>query len=174
MARTKRRPGRSTPPPDYLLGEPIRPAQWQYIETLLGQRQVPDEFSAHTLLDKFHRDLLDKDSASDLIDALKALPRVFRGGRAAGRSADLPNVPPGRYCIFGGTGSKAQFYRVRYGSGQFEGWAYLDIQSDGGFYPVTSTAQARRILEAIQRDPQRAAERYINFTRLTTTRRGNP
>lgn len=163
---SRRRMVRTTVPPDYLSQEePIRPAQRQYIEGLIRERLVPDGFSDQDLLDRYQTDRIDGTGASSLIDALKALPRVYRGGRAAGRTADLPSVPAGRYCIFGGTGSKARFYRVRHGKDQFDGWTYLDIQASDNFYPVTSVREARRILEEIQRNPKGAAERYAHFLR---------
>jgi hypothetical protein len=163
---TRRRPTRTTVPSGYLdTGEPVRPAQRQFIDDLLGQRFVPEDFSEQELLDRYNTNRIDRHGASALIDALKALPRVYRGGRAAGRTADLPSVPAGRYCIFGGTGSKARFYRIRHGKDQFDGWTYLDIQASDNFYPVTSVREARRILEEIQRDPKRAAKRYAHFLR---------
>jgi hypothetical protein len=156
---------RTTVPPDYLDigGEPIRSAQRNFIENLLEQREVPADFSSQDLLDRYREDRIDKDRASELIDALLVLPRVYRGGRAAGRTADLPEVPAGRYCIFGGPGSKAQFYRVRHGGGQYQGWTYLDSQISDDFYPVIGVGKARRILENINKDPKRAAERYSHL-----------
>jgi hypothetical protein len=141
----------------------MRPAQRTFVETLLEQRDVPPDFASQSLLDKFKEDKITRSEASVLIDALKALPRVYRGGRAAGRTADLPDVPEGRYCIFGGSGSAAQFYRVRRGSGQYEGWTYLDIQASDDFYPITNISRARRILEEINNDPMAAAVRYSHL-----------
>jgi hypothetical protein len=164
MAKTtRRRPTRTTVPSGYLdTGEPVRPAQRQFIDDLLGQRFVPEDFSEQELLDRYNTNRIDKHGASTLIDALKALPRVYRGGRAAGRTADLPEVRAGRYCLYGAHGAP-EFYRVRHGEGQFDGWTYLDIQASDEFHPITSVGRARRVLEEINTDPKRAAVRYSHL-----------
>lgn len=164
MTRPRRQPVRSKPPQEYFDSlDPMRPAQRDYIETLLSQRDVPPGFASEGLLDKFKEDKITRTEASSLIDALKALPRVHRLDRAAGRTADLPDVPEGRYCIFGGPGSSAQFFRVRRGKGQYEGWTYLDAQASDTFYPITNIGRARRILDQINKDPKKAAVRYSHL-----------
>jgi hypothetical protein len=77
----------------------MRPAQREFIESLLEERDVPSGFRAQNLLDKFQRNKITNRNASELIDALRTLPRAYRGDYAAGRVVDLPNVPSGRYCI---------------------------------------------------------------------------
>jgi hypothetical protein len=164
MAKTtrRRRPTRTTVPSDYFdTGEPVRPAQRQFIDDLLRQRFVPENFNEQELLDRYNTNRIDKHGASALIDALRTLPRVYRGGRAAGRTADLPGVPPGRYCLCGGR--NPEFYRVRHGEGQFDGWTYLDIQASNEFHPITSVGRARRVLEEINIDPKLAAVRYAQL-----------
>jgi hypothetical protein len=90
MAKTtrRRRPTQTTVPSDYFdTGEPVRPAQRQFIDDLLRQRFVPENFNEQELLDRYNTNRIDKHGASALIDALRTLPRVYRGGRAAGGRA---------------------------------------------------------------------------------------
>lgn len=161
MTRPRRQLARTSVPAGYLDSlDPMRRAQRNFIETLTEQRDVPPDFAHQSLLNKFKEDKITKAEASNLIDALKALPRVYRGGRAAGRTADLPDVPPGRYAIIDGQGKSPNFYRVRRGEGQFDGWTYLDIQASEDYYPITNIDKARRILKNINTDPRTAAVRY--------------
>lgn len=137
----------------------MRFAQRGFIEKLLEEREVPAGFRAQNLLDRFYANNLNNRKASDLIDALRSLPREYRGGHAAGRIVDLPDVLPGRYCIYG-RNSRADFYRVMHGKNQYTGWLYLAVQASEDFYPITGIARARVVLGLIHSNPQEAAQRY--------------
>lgn len=166
MAKKRKKAARTQVPSSYLAvaDPPASGAQRAYIERLLRERTIPETFEHWRMIQFFQENKLDKNSASILIDALSHLPRVYRGRRAAGRTADLPEVPAGHYCLHG-THGKADFYRVRHGEAEFDGWTYLDIQAGPEFHPITDLRRARQVLEDIHKDPKRAAERYAHLLR---------
>lgn len=153
-------PARSRPPAD-LTSDFIEPseAQLKFVQSLLEERDIPDNSEKSALIDSYENHKLGKREASELINWLQAQPRMH-AGRAGGRSADLPEVPAGRYAVEGDDGL-LKFYKVRKpDKGKWAGWTFLDAQASDYYYPIKGVQTVRAILGKIAKDPRAAATLY--------------
>lgn len=151
---------RSAPPAD-LRGGFVEPSQAQldFIKSLLEERDIPSDSEQSALIDAYETHNLGKREASDLIRWLQSQPKMH-GGLAGGRSADLPEVPAGRYAVEGDD-DVLKFYRVRkVDKGKWAGWSFLDVQASSDFYPIRGLKAVRPIMEKIAEDPRAAAQKY--------------
>lgn len=152
---------RTAPPADLKGGGFIEATQPQldFIQSLLEERDVPTDSEKSALIDAYENHNLGIPEGSELIRWLQSQPKIH-GGLAGGRTADMPDVPAGRYAVDGEDGT-LKFYRVRkVEKGKWAGWTFVDVQASSDFYPIRGLKAVRPILTKIAEDPREAAVRY--------------
>lgn len=140
--------------------------QKDFLLSLLSEREMPekDGMTGAERADACRKMLeagrLSKKQASSSIEyLLRSCPK--KDVNVSGRTADLPDVPAGRYAVPGDDG-ELKFYHVdRPGSGQWAGWTFLKIRAGDELHPIKGMPTVRVILEKIiTAGPDKAAIQY--------------
>lgn len=130
-------------------GVPASEKQVNFVRSLIARKD------GHNLTLNSDWSLLDKRSASDVIERLLKLPYKA----TMQKPVQLPNVPAGYYAVDDKEITK--FYRVdRPTKGQWAGRTFLKVQASDEFWPVKSHDEVQRVLLAIAVDSGAAQARY--------------
>jgi len=135
----------------------ISERQWQFIQRLRSERQVPDEVDV-ALQHKLDGGRWYFGEASKVIDTLLKCP--YKNGFAAVPRGDhWPTVPEGRYAVL--DEGVLKFYKVdRPTEGRWSGYLFLSVYASDERYPIKAFDTKKRVMDNIAVNPQLAAQRY--------------
>lgn len=135
----------------------ISERQWQFIQKLLNERQVPEEVTA-SLQDKLDGGRWWAGEASKVLDRLLKSP--YKSGAASVPQGDYwPTVHEGRYAML--DEGVLKFYKVdRPNEGRWSGYIFLSVYASDERYPIKAFETKKRVMDNIAVNPKEAAQRY--------------